>query len=184
MCLNPDSLGVGLSKVWHDEEFDAGHERVQQRRHPAGLPATWTALRRYDCPSGLRATQYVLLTEVKTMDRPTLRDLAARLVMDLSALGHSLKPLIRDGFIDTRSRSERFARQARCIDQARRKKFEETARLWQAAQDRFEASFGRRVPLHCGLFLPRLRRMRSHGNTSRAPKARRTKLYKFFLPLP
>ena len=31
--------------------------------------------------------------------RPTLRDLANDIVMDLSALGHTLKPLIRDGYV-------------------------------------------------------------------------------------
>jgi DNA-binding MarR family transcriptional regulator len=94
-------------------------------------------------PSGLRATQYVLLTEVKTMDRPTLRDLAARLVMDLSALGHSLKPLIRDGFIDlVRDQNDLRVKRV-ALTKRGEKKFEETARLWQAAQDRFEASFGR-----------------------------------------
>jgi DNA-binding MarR family transcriptional regulator len=94
-------------------------------------------------PSGLRATQYVLLTEVKTMDRPTLRDLAAQLVMDLSALGHSLKPLIRDGFIDLVRDPDDLRVKRVVLTKRGERKFEETARLWQAAQDRFEASFGR-----------------------------------------
>ena len=50
-------------------------------------------------PSGLRATQHGLLAQIHIMHEPTLRDLAAEIVMDLSALGHSLKPLIRDGYV-------------------------------------------------------------------------------------
>ena len=33
------------------------------------------------------------------MNEPTLRELAEAIVMDLSALGHTLKPLIRDGYV-------------------------------------------------------------------------------------
>jgi DNA-binding MarR family transcriptional regulator len=50
-------------------------------------------------PSGLKATQFGLLYQIKTMDRPTLRGLADELVMDQSALGHTLKPLIRDRIV-------------------------------------------------------------------------------------
>ncbi len=50
-------------------------------------------------PSGLRATQHGLLAQIHIMGAPTLRDLAAEIVMDLSALGHTLKPLVRDGYV-------------------------------------------------------------------------------------
>ena len=49
--------------------------------------------------SGLRTTQHSLLAQINKMNGPTLRALATELVMDLSALGHTLKPLIRDRYI-------------------------------------------------------------------------------------
>src|SRR5271155_5207599 len=45
---------------------------------------------------GLRATQYSLLSQVDRVGTPTMRVLADHLVMGLSAVGHSLKPVIRD----------------------------------------------------------------------------------------
>ncbi|TIX32676.1 MAG: MarR family transcriptional regulator, partial [Mesorhizobium sp.] len=52
-------------------------------------------------PSGLKATQQGLLYQIHIGDEPAMGDIAAALVMDLSALGHTLKPLIRDGYLET-----------------------------------------------------------------------------------
>src|SRR5262245_46803310 len=49
--------------------------------------------------SGLKATQGTLLFHVQVLGEPTLKALADELVMDLSALSHTLKPLVRDGLI-------------------------------------------------------------------------------------
>ena len=49
--------------------------------------------------SGLRTTQHSLLAQIDKMKGPTLRELATEIVMDLSALGHTLKPLIRDRYV-------------------------------------------------------------------------------------
>jgi DNA-binding MarR family transcriptional regulator len=93
-------------------------------------------------PSGLRATQHGLLATIQALGAPTMGELAERLVMDLSGLGHTLKPLARDGFIalvpDTR---DRRARRVTLTDHGRAK-LAETTRLWRGAQDRFEAAFG------------------------------------------
>ena len=48
---------------------------------------------------GLRTTQHSLLAQIDKMNGPTFRVLATELVMDLSALGHTFKPLIRDTYI-------------------------------------------------------------------------------------
>ena len=93
-------------------------------------------------PSGLRGTQFVILTEIEALKGPTLRDLARAMVMDLSALGHTLKPLIRDGYVElTPDPSDRRAKRAR-LTAAGAAKFGETMKLWQTAQDSFEAAFG------------------------------------------
>lgn len=52
--------------------------------------------------TGLKATQYSLLSHIARGREPKMRDLADALVMDLSALSHSLKPLVRDGLVEIR----------------------------------------------------------------------------------
>ncbi len=52
----------------------------------------------------------------RSLSEPTLRTLANELVMDLSALSHTLKPLVRDGLIKIVPDEERRACQARHAD--------------------------------------------------------------------
>jgi len=95
-------------------------------------------------PSGLRATQHTLLKTIQRMDSPTLREMATTLVMDLSALGHSLKPLVRDGLVAIVPDAEDRRAKRAMLTKAGSKKLEETTRLWRHAQDRFEIAFGLR----------------------------------------
>jgi DNA-binding MarR family transcriptional regulator len=93
-------------------------------------------------PSGLRATQHGLLAQIAIMKAPTVRDLASEIVMDLSALGHTLKPLIRDGFValvpDKQDRRVKHV----TLTKTGRNKLKETSKLWSQAQRRFERVFG------------------------------------------
>ena len=94
--------------------------------------------------SGLKATQFALLAEIRGMSGATMKQLADALVMDLSALGHTLKPLTRDGFVmlfnDTRDR--------RCkrvtLTPHGEDKLDAAIGLWRVANDRFETAFGPR----------------------------------------
>jgi DNA-binding MarR family transcriptional regulator len=94
-------------------------------------------------PSGLRATQFGLLAQINAFGKPAMRELADEMVMDLSALGHTLKPLVRDGLVriapdakDRRiKRVELTARGAAAFDGARP--------LWRAAQTRLDEIVGR-----------------------------------------
>jgi DNA-binding MarR family transcriptional regulator len=80
------------------------------------LVCTNTALRRaarrlgnlYDdalAPTGLKATQLGLLAEIQRWvsandaQAPTLQDLAGKLAIQISALTHALRPLVRDGLV-------------------------------------------------------------------------------------
>jgi DNA-binding MarR family transcriptional regulator len=93
-------------------------------------------------PSGLRATQFALLAEIVALEAPTLRQLAGALVMDLSALGHTLKPLTRDGLVTIAADPhDRRAKRA-LLTEAGIAKFNEAQRLWLGAQRRFEATLG------------------------------------------
>ena len=49
-------------------------------------------------PSGLRTTQHGLLAQIEVMGSPALGELAD-MVMDASALSHTLRPLTRDGLV-------------------------------------------------------------------------------------
>jgi DNA-binding MarR family transcriptional regulator len=93
-------------------------------------------------PTGLRSTQRSILLNIARLGSPTMGELAASLVLDRSALGHNLKPLERDGFIglvvDPEDRRNRLAR----LTPKGKKKLEETAVLWNTAQERFESKFG------------------------------------------
>ncbi|MFE1602939.1 MarR family winged helix-turn-helix transcriptional regulator [Methylobacterium sp. ID0610] len=123
----------------------------EERREPG--PCSNAGLRRatrrlsqlYDdaiAPSGLRATQFGLLAQLRQLGAPTMGELAEAMVMDLSALGHTLKPLTRDGLvalqIDPKDRRSRRV----VLTEPGRERLRAAARLWREAQARFEAAFG------------------------------------------
>ncbi len=94
-------------------------------------------------PSGLRITQYTLLTQIILCPGISPKQLACSLVMDLSALGHTLKPLIRDGFVRTSpDPSDRRAKQLRLTKKGEARR-EEASVLWRDAQGRVDAFFGK-----------------------------------------
>ncbi|WP_211258464.1 MarR family winged helix-turn-helix transcriptional regulator [Luteibacter rhizovicinus] len=81
------------------------------------IACTNTAVRRagrrlgslYDealAPVGLKATQIGLLAEIERLAAanegqvPTLQDLATKLALQISAVTHALRPLIRDGLVE------------------------------------------------------------------------------------
>jgi len=95
-------------------------------------------------PSGLRATQFGLLAYVVALDRPTMARLAEALVMDLSALGHTLKPLMRDGLVETfPDERDKRAKRVR-LTAAGERKVKAASALWTKAQGNFEAAYGKR----------------------------------------
>jgi DNA-binding MarR family transcriptional regulator len=93
-------------------------------------------------PSGLRATQYGLLAMIRRLGSPTMGELAEAMVMDLSGLAHTLKPLARDGYVsvvpDPRDRRARRI----ALTPAGAARVAAATPLWRAAQDRFEDVFG------------------------------------------
>ncbi|TPN30923.1 winged helix-turn-helix transcriptional regulator [Mesorhizobium sp. B2-3-3] len=94
-------------------------------------------------PSGLKGTQFGLLFQIDISGEPTMGAIAEALIMDLSALGHTLKPLIRDGFVETfTDRDDRRVRRVRLTPQGK-VKLEEAIKLWSMAQQRFEAVVGK-----------------------------------------
>jgi DNA-binding MarR family transcriptional regulator len=94
--------------------------------------------------SGLRSTQFALLAELGNWsgNPPTLAEFAAALVMERSALGHTLRPLEREGLIDLQAGADRRQRYV-VLTAKGKEKCKECARLWERAQRRFEEVFGR-----------------------------------------
>jgi DNA-binding MarR family transcriptional regulator len=93
--------------------------------------------------TGLKGTQFSLLTQIRHDGQPTLKALADTMVMDLSALGHTLKPLIRDGLVElVPDPKDRRVKRARLTAAGEAKQAEMFER-WQQTQSRFDDTFGK-----------------------------------------
>src|SRR3984957_11786060 len=95
-------------------------------------------------PSGLRSTQYAILTDLaRSGAPPALAELASALVSDRSAVGHNLRPLIRDGYIALEpGAGDRRERRIR-LTALGQSKHGEAWPLWQTAQNEFLAVYGK-----------------------------------------
>lgn len=93
-------------------------------------------------PSGLKGTQFGLLYQIHVSSEPAMGAIAEALIMDLSALGHTLKPLIRDGYVETfADKEDRRIKRVRLTPQGE-VKLDEAVKLWSAAQRQFEDKVG------------------------------------------
>jgi DNA-binding MarR family transcriptional regulator len=93
-------------------------------------------------PSGLRTTQFSILAKLKRKGPQTINALAADLVMDRTTLGRNILPLQRDGLIRVEaSATDRRAKQL-ALTKAGEQQLRAAAKLWYAAQARFDAVFG------------------------------------------
>ncbi|TPN85739.1 winged helix-turn-helix transcriptional regulator [Mesorhizobium sp. CU2] len=93
-------------------------------------------------PSGLKGTQFGLLFQIHVSDEPAMSTVADALIMDLSALGHTLKPLVRDGYVESfADPNDRRVKRLRLTPQGQAK-LDEALILWSVAQQQFEAKVG------------------------------------------
>jgi DNA-binding MarR family transcriptional regulator len=93
-------------------------------------------------PSDLRIGQLSILIHVDELGTPTIKGLAKVLVMDESALGHSLKPLIRDGLVRLVPNPVDRRSKLVTLTKTGQKKLQKTSALWADAQSKFEQVFG------------------------------------------
>lgn len=93
-------------------------------------------------PSGLRTSQFSLLVHIDELHEPTIKELGRELVMDVSALSHSLKPLARDGFVRLVPNPDDGRSKRVTLTKAGQAKVVATRKLWRVAQRRFEAAYG------------------------------------------
>lgn len=91
---------------------------------------------------GLKATQYSLLSQIARSGEPKMRDLAQALVMDLSALGHTLKPLVRDGLVELKiDDADRRSRRV-LLTLAGQQKYAEARKISERVSQVFDKTFG------------------------------------------
>jgi DNA-binding MarR family transcriptional regulator len=144
----------GIRRRCMDRQFAQEKRAHEQSPHTQGLQL-WRARREtrglsqlYDeAPqaAGINAAQYTLHKAISHLDAPAEGELAVNVVMDLSALGHTLEPLIRDGWAETR-KDEGDARKRRIgLTKAGAAKRQEAEALWRPAQSRFKGFVGRGV---------------------------------------
>lgn len=125
----------------------------------ADLACTNTALRRaarrlgqlYDDamgPAGLKATQAAMLSNIEEFaaqsphEGPTLQVLAERLGVQISALTHALKPLLRDGLVKVRQDDDDRRTKHAILTAAGKARLKEALRLWAEANNRVETVLG------------------------------------------
>lgn len=93
-------------------------------------------------PAGINTAQFNLLRTIEKLGNPTQSALAADLVMDISALGHTLKPLIRDQLVSLDKDVRDGRRRLITLTPAGKSKVQEARRLWQPTQRNFESVLG------------------------------------------
>jgi DNA-binding MarR family transcriptional regulator len=93
-------------------------------------------------PTKLRATQHAVLQQIARLELPSMTELATVLVLDRSALSHTLRPLERDGLVALRP--EKLDKRVKrvVLTEAGMAKLDRCNQLWAKAQGRFEATVG------------------------------------------
>lgn len=147
-------LSFGMAVVTHDDRPAMKGHPLAQKEEDVWLHCTNSAVRRaarqlgqlYDDAmgdTGLKGTQFSLLSQIAALGNPTQKVLAEAMVMDLSALGHTLKPLIRDGLV-VLVPDEKDGRARRVLlTPEGLKQRDEMLALWRDAQARFDKAFGK-----------------------------------------
>ena len=93
-------------------------------------------------PTGLRATQFAILSRLRRQGPMTINALAVLLVMDRTTLGRNILPLQRDGLIEVvASDADRRRRELR-LTEAGLASHAAALERWSVAQQRFEDVFG------------------------------------------
>ena len=98
-------------------------------------------------PLDLKATQLGLMAEIHKLtgpdqQGPALQDLASRLAIQLSALTHALRPLVRDGMVELRQDAKDRRTKHGVLTPRGKAKLSKAVAHWAAANDRVEAVLG------------------------------------------
>lgn len=105
---------------------------------------TRTVSRRYDAAvaaSGLKTTQYSLLSHIGGLEPVRPSDLAARMNLDVSTLSRNLQPLVAQGWVELGPGPDARTRLV-SLTEAGRAKRAEAQRLWKQAQQNLNDTLG------------------------------------------
>lgn len=126
-------------------------KRSFRSESPCVVAAMRAATRRltqlYDeamAPTGLRVTQFHILSELerRSADPPTVGELAEILIMERSALGQTLRPLVRDGLVDLGHDKRDGRRRPIRLTKAGKDTVDRGRRYWASAHQKFQHFFG------------------------------------------
>ena len=92
-------------------------------------------------PSGLRATQFTLLAAIYNAGPITIKRLAERLIMDRTTLTRNLRPLEKQGLIESASGEDRRTRAVTLTDRGR-EVLAQALPLWERAQEEVVGKLG------------------------------------------
>lgn len=94
-------------------------------------------------PAGLGVNQYSILSRLERLGPLAQSELAERLVMDRSTLGHLLGPLKQRGLIEIESDPADRRRKLLSLSNEGRDRLARAQPLWASAQSGWETSFGK-----------------------------------------
>ncbi|SOE87574.1 DNA-binding transcriptional regulator, MarR family [Burkholderia sp. YR290] len=94
------------------------------------------------CTTGINTAQFNLLRTIGKLGTPSQSELAADMVMDLGALGHTLKPLLRDGWITLERDPLDGRRRIVSLTEEGQSRLRNAAVLWKRTQRRFDSLVG------------------------------------------
>ena len=107
-------------------------------------------------PTGLRSTQYTLLSHIRRMASPAVSELAAELVIDRSAMAHTLRTLERSGLITVAADPNDRRTKRATLTALGNAKLDQAEALWRVGQDRFESAVGREDAANLRAMMDRL----------------------------
>lgn len=93
-------------------------------------------------PAGVSLNQYSILSKLDRFGAQTVAELADRLIMERSTLGHLLRPLQARGLVRLRSAKEDGRRRLVSLDRRGIALLRIARPLWAGAERRFGAAFG------------------------------------------
>jgi len=149
---------MGITKDLVDTESGPDQPAADEQDILAGRACVVTPLRLaarrleqlYDealAPLDLKATQLALIAGIHMLtgadqQGPTLQDLAARLAIQLSALTHALRPLVRDGIVELRQDANDRRTKHSVLTSLGKTRLSEGMVHWAATNDRVELVLG------------------------------------------
>ncbi|MBV9078980.1 MAG: winged helix-turn-helix transcriptional regulator [Methylobacteriaceae bacterium] len=97
---------------------------------------------RHLAPVGITVNQYGILARIAGLGPIPINRLAARLFMDRTTLGRTLRPLEREGLVRIEPDPDDKRRRGLVVTEAGRALLDQARPLWAEAQSRFAEAYG------------------------------------------